>query len=242
MRIPRFYINQNLIVDETINMPTELAHYMSNVLRLKVGAPIVLFNGNGSDFPAEIVDIHKRKSTAIINSQIGLSVESPLHLHLGQAVSKGDRMEVAIQKAVELGVTEITPIITENCNVKLDQDRWQKKQESWRKLIISACEQCQRNVLPALHEPVTLQQWLGQATDLAKIILAPGAKTYLSTLAKPQKGFRVIIGPEGGLTEQEVYTAQEIGYQAVNIGSRILRTETATIASLAILQSNFGDI
>lgn len=242
MRIPRFYINQNLIVDSTIDIPTELAHYMGNVLRLKVGAPIVLFNGNGSDFPAEIFDIHKRKASAMVNSEISLSVESSLHLHLGQAVSKGDRMEVALQKAVELGVIEITPIITENCNVKMDQERWHKKLQSWHKLIIAACEQSQRNVLPVLHEPVSMQQWLGQATDLTKIILTPGAKKYLSNLAKPQKGFRLIIGPEGGLTEQEVYTAQEIGYQAVNIGSRILRTETAAIASIAILQSHFGDI
>lgn len=242
MRIPRFYIDNNIVIDHTLDMPTELAHYMSNVLRLKVGTPIVLFNGNGSDYPSEIVDITKRKASVLVNSQIALSVESPLHLHLGQGVSKGDRMDIALQKAVELGVSEITPIITENCNVKLDEQRWQKKLQGWKKLIIGACEQSQRNVVPNLHPPMSIQQWLGQTSDLDKIILAPGAKTYLSGLARPQKGFRLIIGPEGGLSEKEVYTAQELGYTAVNIGSRILRTETAAIASLSILQSLHGDI
>jgi len=242
MRIPRFYIDDNIVIDHTLAMPQELAHYMSNVLRLKAGAPIVLFNGNGSDYPSEIVDITKRKASVLVNSQIGLSVESPLHIHLGQGVSKGDRMDFALQKSVELGVSEITPVITENCNVKLDEERWQKKLAAWRKIIIAACEQCQRNVVPTLHPPVTMQQWLGQASELDKIILAPGAKTYLSGLARPHKGFRIIIGPEGGLSEQEVYTAQQVAYTPVNIGSRILRTETAAIASLSILQSLHGDL
>lgn len=242
MRIPRFFIDQILLVDNVLQLPNELSHYMATVLRLRVGSPIVLFNGNGSDYPSEVVDIHKRKSSVLINAQISLSVESPLHIHLGQGVSKGERMEIALQKAVELGVTEITPILTENCNVKLDQERWLKKHASWSKLMISACEQSQRNIVPTLHKPISMHTWLGQSSELDKIILAPGAKNYLSGLRKPQKGFRVVIGPEGGLSDQEVYTATETGYIPVNIGSRILRTETAAIASLAILQSNFGDI
>jgi 16S rRNA (uracil1498-N3)-methyltransferase len=215
---------------------------MHNVLRLRIGSPIVLFNGNGNDYPSEIVDIQKRGASILINAQIALHVESPLHLHLGQGVSKGERMDLALQKSVELGVSEITPIITENCNVKLDPARWEKKLASWQKLIIGASEQSQRNVIPVLHPPVTMHQWLGQSCDLSKIILAPGAKTYMSGLPKPQKGFRIVIGPEGGLSDQEVYTAKETGYEAVNIGSRILRTETAAIACLAILQANHGDI
>jgi len=242
MRIPRFYINEDLIVDSTVHLPNELAHYLSNVLRLRIGTPVVLFNGNGSDYPSEVVDIQKRKASVRVNAQISLSVESPLQLHLGQGVSKGERMDIALQKAVELGVSEITPIITENCNVKLDEERWQKKHASWQKLIIAACEQSQRNVLPVLNMPVSMQQWFGQGCELDKIILVPGSRTYLSGLSKPQKGFRIVIGPEGGLSEQEVYTATQTGYTAVNIGSRILRTETAAIASLAILQSIFGDI
>lgn len=242
MRIPRFYISDPLLVDSIIDVHSELAHYMHNVLRLRIGTPIVLFNGNGSDYPSEIVDIQKRSASILINAQIALTVESSLHLHLGQGVSKGERMDLALQKAVELGVSEITPIITENCNVKLDQERWNKKIASWQKLIIGACEQSQRNVIPELHPPVTMHQWLGQSSDLDKIILAPGAKTYLSGLSKPQKGFRVVIGPEGGLSEREVYTATQTGYIPVNIGSRILRTETAAIACLAILQASHGDI
>jgi len=242
MRIPRFYVNADLVIDQDIDLPTELAHYVTNVLRLKIGSPIVLFNGDGNDYPSEIVDIVKRKACAVVNAQISINLESPLYIHLGQAVSKGERMEIAIQKAVELGVSEITPIVSEYCNVKIDISRWQKKLASWEKLIISACEQSQRNKIPKLNPVINMQQWLGQSCELSKIILAPGASTYLSNLPKPQKGFRLLIGPEGGFSKQEVYTATETGYQACNIGSRILRTETAAVSSIAILQSLFGDL
>lgn len=242
MRIPRFYTPQIITVDDTLDLPTELIHYMHNVLHLKVGTPIVLFNGNGIDYPSELLEISKRNAKVLINAQINISNESSLQLHLAQGVSKGDRMDIALQKAVELGVTAITPLITENCNVKLDAQRWEKKAVSWQKLIIAACEQCQRNVVPTLNKPLTLHQWIGKSIDLEKIILAPGAKKYLSSLDKPQKGFSLIVGPEGGLSEKEVYTATENGYTQVNIGSRILRTETAAIASIAILQSKFGDL
>lgn len=242
MRVPRFYIDQALQPDTTLTMPDALAHYMFNVLRLTEDQPIVLFNGDGSDYAAQISTIEKRNVEVQINTKLQLNVESTLHIHLGQAVSKGDRMEVALQKSVELGVTEITPIITENCNVKLDQQRWQKKHQAWQKLIISACEQCQRNVIPTLHEAISFQQWLGQSSELNKIILAPNEKTYLSNVPRPQRGFRLLIGPEGGFSQQEVYTATQTGYQACNLGSRILRTETAAIASISILQAIHGDL
>lgn len=242
MRIPRFFVDAPLIPDQSIELPAELAHYMGNVLRLKVGAPVVLFNGNGNDFPSEIIDISKRKVSALVNAQIGINVESPLHLHLGQAISKGDRMEFALQKAVELGVSEITPIVTEHCNVKVNDQRWEKKHLGWQKLIVSACEQSQRNVIPVLHPIVTIGQWLALSTKLNKIILSPGASTYLTNLARPSIGFQLLIGPEGGLSEQEVYSAEQLGYTPCNIGSRVLRTETAAIASLTVLQALYGDL
>ncbi len=242
MRISRFYINESLSVDSKIEAPKELSHYMTKVLRLPVHSPIVLFNGDGNDYPSEIVEILPKKIIVQVNSQLSISKESPLHIHLGQGVSKGDRMEVAIQKAVELGVAEITPILTENCNVKLDHSRWVKKHTSWSKLIISACEQSQRNSIPKLNMPISMNEWLGQTCKLEKLILAPGSKTYLSNLSKPSRGFRIVVGPEGGLSEQEVYTATETGYIPCNLGSRILRTETATITAIAILQSHFGDL
>lgn len=242
MRISRFYINASLSVESNIEVPKELSHYMTKVLRLPIHSPIVLFNGDGSDYPSEIVEISSKQTTVQINSQITISKESPLYIHLGQGVSKGDRMDVAIQKAVELGVAEITPIITENCNVKLDPSRWEKKHASWTKLIVAACEQSQRNVLPKLNMPISMNEWLGQTCKLEKLILSPGSKTYLSSLSKPGKGFRIVIGPEGGLSQQEVYTATETGYKPCNLGSRILRTETAAIAAIAILQSHFGDL
>ncbi|MDT0593462.1 16S rRNA (uracil(1498)-N(3))-methyltransferase [Glaciecola petra] len=242
MRISRFYIDSSLSVDTEVTLPIELVHYINNVLRLKENTPIVLFNGDGNEYPADLTVIGKRRAEAIVTSQIGISTESPLYLHLAQGISKGERMEIALQKAVEIGVSEITPVITELCNVKLTESRWEKKHQSWRKLVISACEQCHRNVIPKINKPLPLHTWFGLATDLQKLILVPGASTYLSGLTKPQNGFKLLVGPEGGFTKQEVYTAQELGFKAVNLGPRVLRTETAAAASLAILQAQHGDM
>lgn len=242
MRISRFYIDTSLSVDTEIALPLDLVHYINNVLRLKTNTPIVLFNGDGNEYPADLTMISKRRAEAIVTSQIGISTESSLYLHLAQGVSKGERMEIAIQKAVEIGVCEITPVITELCNVKLTEERWEKKFQSWHKLVIAACEQCHRNVIPKINRPLSLQTWFGQASELQKLILVPGANTYLSGLTKPQKGFKLLVGPEGGFSKQEVYTAQELGFKAVNLGPRVLRTETAAAASLAILQAQHGDM
>ena len=242
MRISRFYIDTPQSVDAEIKLPQELVHYINNVLRLKQNTPIVLFNGDGNEYPADLVSISKRQAEVIVSSQIGISTESNLHLHLAQGISKGDRMDIAIQKAVEIGVSEITPVITELCNVKLDAQRWEKKYQSWLKLVISACEQCQRNILPILNPPTPLQSWFSHSKGLQKLILTPGASTYLSSLPKPEKGFSILVGPEGGLSKQEVYTAKELNFIPVNIGPRVLRTETAAAASLAILQAQHGDM
>lgn len=242
MRISRFYIDTTLSVDAEVKLPIELVHYINNVLRLKENTPIVLFNGDGNEYPADLTVIGKRRGEAIVTSQIGISTESSLYLHLAQGVSKGDRMDIALQKAVEMGVSEITPVITELCNVKLDEGRWEKKYQSWYKLVISACEQSHRNVIPTLNKPMSLQSWFAQAGELQKLILVPGANTYLSGLSQPQRGFKLLVGPEGGFSKQEVYTAQELGFTAVNLGPRVLRTETAAAASLAILQAQHGDM
>lgn len=242
MRISRFYLNETISVDAEVSLPQELSHYLCNVLRVKVGQPIVLFNGDGCDYPSEVIDVHKKHTKALVNSQLNINVESSLTLHLAQGVSKGDRMDYAIQKAVELGVTEITPVLTKNCNVKLSETRWEKKVEQWQKIVISACEQSQRNVIPRINTPLTFSQLIAKNSTLSKLILAPGANQYLSGLKKPNKGFLLAIGPEGGFTEQEVYTAEQCGFVKTNVGPRILRTETATVVSLSILQSLYGDL
>ncbi|MFT5712477.1 MAG: 16S rRNA (uracil1498-N3)-methyltransferase [Glaciecola sp.] len=242
MRISRFYTPSTLQVDDEIELDGQLSHYINNVLRLKQADPIVLFNGDGNEYSAEVLSITKKQVVVIINSQLSMSSESPLHIHLAQGVSKGDRMDFALQKSVELGVSEITPVITERCAVKLSVDRWQKKHEQWQKIIISACEQSGRNILPTLNQPITLNKWLGQSTEQKKVMLTPGSTKYMSSLTKPARGFRLLIGPEGGLSEQEVYTCEQTGFESVNLGPRILRTETAALASISIMQSLFGDL
>jgi 16S rRNA (uracil1498-N3)-methyltransferase len=242
MRIPRFYTSQPLQVDDEITLEESVSHYISTVLRLRENTPIVLFNGNGADYTADILLPHKKHTTAIINAQISLNVESPLKIHLAQGVSKGDRMDFALQKSVELGVSEITPVITEFCNVKLSQERWEKKHEQWQKIIISACEQSQRNCIPILHPALTFSQFIKVSTTKKRIILAPGSQTYLSGLARHAQGFQLLVGPEGGFSEQEVYTAEQIGYTPVNMGPRILRTETAAMTSISVLQALHGDL
>ncbi|MCC2605783.1 16S rRNA (uracil(1498)-N(3))-methyltransferase [Planctobacterium marinum] len=242
MRIPRIYYPDTLQSDTQIELPKDSAVHITNVLRLKPGHPVVMFNGDGNEYSGEIQEASKKSTTVFVSAKLGLSVESPLNTHLAQGVSKGERMDLVMQKSVELGVSEITPIITERCPVKLSEERWQKKLQHWQKIIISACEQCGRNTLPILNQPVSYQAWIQQSTNQCRLMLHPQAQLRLNQLALPPEGVRLLIGPEGGLSDAEIYQAREFGYEEVLMGPRILRTETAALAALAILQAGFGDI
>lgn len=242
MRIPRFYCSQNIVLDTPFLLDGEAAHHAASVLRLKPDQAIVLFNGDGNEYSATITDVDRRKVTVTADACLALTKESPLSLHLGQGIAKGDRMETVLQKSVELGVTEITPLITERCNVKLDEKRWQKKYEQWLKILHGACEQSGRNVIPTLHPATPLAPWLAQSSQQTRVILAPGSEKALSGLDYNHHGFRLLIGPEGGLSESEVRQASELGFQPCTMGPRILRTETAALASISILQAQHGDI
>ncbi|WP_100643068.1 16S rRNA (uracil(1498)-N(3))-methyltransferase [Alteromonas facilis] len=242
MRISRFFVDDTLAAETTITLPAETSHYMANVLRLSTDTPVVLFNGDGHEYSGVISVINKRNTQVSIDAKLALDPQSPLRLHLGQGVSKGERMDMALQKATELGVTEITPIITERCAVKLNEERWQKKLAQWRKIIQSACEQCGRNTLPTLHTPVQFQDWLKATTEQTRLLFDPTATQRIGQMDYNTQGYRLLVGPEGGLSEQETYTAIQAGYKALSMGPRILRTETAAIASIAVLQANFGDL
>jgi len=242
MRVSRFYTSASLAADSELTLDADVGHYIARVLRLRVGDPLVLFNGDGSDYSAEITDINRQVVSVLINTQLFLHNESAFHIHLAQGVSKGDRMDFALQKSVELGVSEITPVVTQRCVVNLSQARWEKKHEQWQKIIISACEQSGRNIIPTLNPVVTLAKWLQQPTNAQKIVLSPNASQYMSHISKPINGVRLLIGPEGGLSEQEVYTCEQTGFFLANLGPRVLRTETAALASISILQSLFGDL
>ncbi|GAB3011105.1 16S rRNA (uracil(1498)-N(3))-methyltransferase [Bowmanella dokdonensis] len=243
MRIPRFFHSQILIVDHEVQLEPDAANHAGNVLRLKEEHPVVLFNGDGNEYPATLCKVDKRQVWARVDAKLGISCESPLSIHLGQGVSKGDRMDFVLQKSVELGVTEITPLLTERCMVKLNPDRWQKKHEQWLKIIVGACEQCGRNTLPVLHPVANLADWTRQSTNALRLTLDPRAEKRIAELDKPAgRGIRLLIGPEGGLSEQELYQAGEHGFQSVLLGPRVLRTETAALTAIASLQSRFGDL
>lgn len=237
----RFYINSTLQVGKPCTGTTELAHYLTNVLRVNQGQSLTLFNGDGCEYPATVAVLNKKSVSFEVHSQLELTVESPLYCHLGQAISKGDRMELAIQKAVELGVSEITPIITERCNVKLSDERWQKKQMQWQKVVINACEQSGRNKLPPVHPVTTLSHWLSTRTSAHNLVLAPKGNHVVRSIPYSQQGYRLLIGPEGGLTPQEIYSCVQLEYTDVQLGRRVLRTETAAMAALTALQLTFGD-
>lgn len=242
MRIPRIYFPDALVIDTRVSIPKEASKHLLTVLRLKDQHPIILFNGDGNEYSATLHIEGKREAYAQIDTQLAINVESPLAIHLGQGISKGERMDFVLQKSVELGVTEITPIITERCPIKLNAERWQKKQQHWHKIITSACEQCGRNTLPTLHPAIPLYEWLAQSTQQLRVTLHPKAEQTMQALRPTPYGFRLLIGPEGGLSDAEIYQSSETGFHQALLGPRVLRTETAALAAITVLQSHFGDL
>jgi 16S rRNA (uracil1498-N3)-methyltransferase len=241
MRIPRIYVAEPLQLGQSLLLPEQAARHVNQVLRLSVGSPLILFNGEGGEYAAKIVELKKRAVTVSLEEFVDRNVESPMAIHLGQAISRGERMDIALQKSVELGVKEITPLFTERCGVKLQDDRLQKRMRHWLGVIESACEQCGRNSLPVLHEPLKLPAWL-QASEGKGFVLDPlASKSFMSAELDEQKSLRVLIGPEGGLSDMEVKEAILKGFEGLTLGPRILRTETAAIAVLSIVQARWGD-
>lgn len=241
MRIPRIYYPDAIVLDSAFELHSDAAHHIATVLRLNVDHPVVLFNGDGNEYSGQIVKLNRKQVWVEADACLSLSKESALTIHLGQGVSKGDRMDTVLQKSAELGVTAITPIITERCAVKLDPKRWEKKHAQWQKILISACEQCGRNVLPVLNPVESLSAWLAQSTQSTRLVLSPEARSPLSQVKYNAHGYRLLIGPEGGLSSAELYQAEGAGFVSQSLGPRILRTETAAIASITILQSTHGD-
>ena len=242
MRIPRFFYPDIIPVDQEFALAAEAAHHASTVLRLKANQRIVLFNGDGNEYSGQIISVSRKEVIVEMDACLSVSTESALPLHLGQGISKGDRMDTVLQKSVELGVTQITPLLTERCTVKLDEKRWEKKFAQWQKIIIGACEQSGRNIVPVLNPIQTLNAFIATSTNEHRLILSPGATTPFGRTPYCSQGYRLIIGPEGGLTESEVHHAGECGYNPASMGPRILRTETAAITSLSVLQALHGDL
>lgn len=239
----RVFIEQALQSGAPLELPEGAARHLVQVLRLRPGARFVVFNGAGDEYEASLVATGKRGASARIGERLAADRESPLPVTLAQCVSKGERMDYAIQKAVELGVSRIVPLLSSRSVVRLDSERWERKLEHWRGVMVSACEQSGRTKLPSLAPVTELSRWLDQADASAlNLVLAPGTGRPLAQQA-PGAGQPIVllIGPEGGLGAGEILQAERCGFQAIALGPRILRTETAGVAALAALQALWGD-
>ncbi|MGC6368270.1 16S rRNA (uracil(1498)-N(3))-methyltransferase [Pseudomonas sp. K2I15] len=238
MRLSRFFVDAPLSLGDH-ELPEAQAHYISRVLRMSEGDAVQLFDGSGHEFHASLLEVGKKRVVVQVTETFAGQIESPLQIHLGQGLSRGERMDWAIQKATELGVNEITPIFSERCEVRLKDERADKRLQHWRQVAISACEQCGRSRVPVIHPPLLLADWLKQAEADLKLVLHPVAEPLVSH-AKPAS-LAFLIGPEGGLTDGEVETAQGAGFHSARLGPRVLRTETAPVVALAVAQQLWGD-
>jgi 16S rRNA (uracil1498-N3)-methyltransferase len=242
MSNPRFFVPVALTAPSTLALPEAAAHHAAHVLRLRSGDSVTLFNGQGGEYAGRISAIGKREVSVAIERHDPVERESPLPVTLVQALSSGERMDLTIQKAVELGVTRIVPVESERCVVRLKGERAEKRVAHWQQVVISACEQCGRNRIPEVRMISPLAVWLvAEEADAQRWLLLPGADAALRDLPRPQKPIELLVGPEGGLTDAEVDAAQRAGYQPVRLGPRVLRTETAAPALLAALQALWGD-
>lgn len=238
MRLSRFFIDAPLCLGQHV-LPETQAHYIGRVLRHAPGDAVQLFDGSGREYLGELIEVGKKRVRVELRESFAGLTESPLRIHLGQGLSRGERMDWAIQKACELGASEISPILSERCEVRLKDERADKRTAHWRQVAISACEQCGRSVLPIIHPPVLLADWLQQTEADLKLVLHPVAEP-LASHAKPQT-LAFLIGPEGGLSDAEVERAKAAEFHAARLGPRVLRTETAPVVALSVAQQLWGD-
>jgi len=238
MRLSRFFIDAPLSLGEH-SLPEAQAHYIGRVLRMAEGDALQVFDGSGMEFRGTLLEVGKKRVTVRLDESFAGQVESPLQIHLGQGLSRGERMDWAIQKATELGVSEITPIFSERCEVRLKDERADKRLMHWRQVAISACEQCGRSRVPLIHPPLLLADWVKETQAELKLVLHPVAEPLVSH-AKPAS-LAFLIGPEGGLSDAEVEQAHGAGFLPARLGPRVLRTETAPVVALAVAQQLWGD-
>ncbi|MCL6414130.1 16S rRNA (uracil(1498)-N(3))-methyltransferase [Aestuariirhabdus sp. Z084] len=241
MRNPRIYLPQPLSVESELQLNDEAANHVARVLRMKSGDPLVLFNGEGNSYQARVVNVDKRRVRVTIENLLASTADGNLKIMLGQTLSRGDRMDWAIQKATEMGVTDIQPLFSERCEVKLNAERASKRVAHWQQVAISACEQCGRNRVPRIGSPQAIENWIDDQDSDLKLVLHHRTDQALDSHRKPDS-VSLLIGPEGGLTQPEIERAQAAGFQATALGPRVLRTETAPIAALSLIQYLWGDI
>lgn len=242
MREIRIYQPGDYQSGQLLELSPEAGQHVAVVLRMQPGEILTLFCGDNREFTTSIDTVKKKHVIVRVGVVQEISRESPLTVHLAQAISKGDRMELVMQKSVELGVASITPLITERCAVKLDKERMAKKLHQWQAIVIAACEQSGRNKVPVVYQPVTLEHYVKEAQAKLKFILHPDCNTTWRDYPLGQSDIALIIGPEGGLSVDEITSAYHYEFLPLSLGPRVLRTETAAITALSVLQAVGGDL
>jgi len=239
----RLFVSGALSNDAELVLQGEQANYLGRALRSRVGDTVTVFNGDGGEWPASIEHISKNSVTLRLGVVVESATESPLKIHLVQGISRGERMDFVVQKATELGVSRITPVLTHHGMVKLDQKRADKRRQHWQHVAESACEQSGRTEPPRIDEPLALNTWFGDrdAAGKMEVVLQAAATSSLASLSAPTAGLCLLVGPEGGFSEREYEDAELAGFQAASLGPRILRTETAALAAVTVAQSCWGD-
>jgi 16S rRNA (uracil1498-N3)-methyltransferase len=247
MQNPRIYQNQPINLGDTLTLDPDAFGHTVRVLRLSDGDTVTLFNGQLVDgkhcqYQGQLLNVTKKQAQVQLQHCQVNNLESPLNIHLGQGISRGERMDFTLQKSVELGVNTITPLFTERCGVKLSGERLAKKREQWQKIVISACEQSGRCSVPVVAQPISLQAWLEQKSPALKLNLHPKAEHSIMNLPMQSQRIRLLIGSEGGLSQHEIALARNADFVDVLLGPRILRTETAALTAITALQCRFGDL
>ena len=238
--MPRFYLPTALAPHTTLNLPDNIIRHI-HVLRLNAGDSITLFNGTGNDFAATLQTIGKRHAECHIHAQRQPENESPLAITLVQAVSSGERMDFTLQKSVELGVRAIQPIISERCVVRLSGERADKRVQRWQDIVIAACEQSGRSIVPTVQPIVSFSDYLRQMPPELHLMMSLRRATTLRDITPAPQTLRLMIGPEGGWTPAEEQAALAAGVQTITLGKRVLRTETAAMVAMAAMQVLWGD-
>ncbi len=238
----RIYTAQPLSLAAPIILDGTAARHLIQVLRLTTGDPVALFNGDGYEYNGYLIEISRHTVAVTLTERSALEPPAPLNITLGLGITKSERMDYSLQKSVELGAAAFVPLFTARSVIKLDAQRLEKRQQHWQGIIIAACEQSGRRRIPTLATAIPLMTWLNEQHDMS-LLLDPRSTLGCDALMPPASGhIRILIGPEGGLTPTERIAAQQVGFQSVRLGPRILRTETAPLAAIAALQILWGDL
>ena len=239
----RLFSPLQLRANAELSLGGERARYVGRVLRLRPGDALTVFDGNGGEYAATVGKVTKQELQLSVGEHSSPNTESPFKIRLVQGISRGDRMDFVVQKATELGVHRISPVITDHSVVRLEPERAAKRHAHWRKIAQSACEQCRRNIVPAIDAPRSLIDWFADNadSDTLQIILRADAQDAMPAIDPRGNDISILIGPEGGFSEAEYERATVAGLQAVKLGPRVMRTETAALVALSIAQSSWGD-